>query len=68
MPASRKLSVVIHHYGDNSAKIKVNNKAIKLVPNQQQFTDHSIAAWYDSSANQLQIKAEWNKTVNITIN
>ncbi|MBA6416360.1 DUF5110 domain-containing protein [Colwellia sp. 6M3] len=68
MPASRKLSVVIHHYGDNSAKIKVNNKAIKLVANQQQFTDHSIAAWYDSSANQLQIKAEWNKTVNITIN
>ncbi|ARD42907.1 TIM-barrel domain-containing protein [Colwellia sp. PAMC 21821] len=68
IPASRQVSVVIHHYANTPVKIKVNNKAIKLVANQQQLTDHTFAAWYDSNTKQLKIKADWNKTVNIAIN
>jgi len=68
IPASRQVSVVIHHYANTPVKIKVNNKAIKLVANQQQLTDHTFAAWYDSNTKQLQIKADWNETVNIAIN
>jgi len=67
MPATRQLSLVIHNYQNNAAKITVDNKLVKLVKSREQLTQQPLSAWYDESNKQLFINAAWRKNIKITI-
>ena len=67
MPVTRQLSLVIHNYQSNAAKITVDSKLVKLVKSREQLTQQPLSAWYDESNKQLFINTAWRQNIKITI-
>lgn len=67
VPATRKLSLVIHHYENQPARIKVNNKHVALVGCEKHLYNQGLSSCYDGEHKKVLINTPWSETVSIEI-